>query len=291
MKFLKLLIIVLSLSIPIHSYACWENDWDDDDSGWYDDWYDDDDYDDWYDDDWYDDDDYDFSGGMLPEVDVYPDNDWGNDDDWWRTDYDDDYDYDYDDFWEEDEDNAFDSSYSDKSNSTESNNKSEDKQAKSYTLKKSDKLSVDVEVLNDKKGFKQGTSNSCIPAGLEFAAALFGNKEITEGKVLETLVKKYGMGALVGSFTNIPQLAEDLASIARQGGLSSESHVNDIKDAVNHGEVVLTPIAVRENEYHNIVIVGYNESGYIAYDTDKNGDYISVPEDSVNGMYQVGIKK
>lgn len=53
MKFLKLLIIVSSLSIPIHSYACWENDWDDDDSGWYDDWYDDDDYDDWYDDDDY----------------------------------------------------------------------------------------------------------------------------------------------------------------------------------------------------------------------------------------------
>lgn len=90
MKFLKLLIIVLSLSIPIHSYACWENDWDDDDSSWYDDWYDDDDYDDWYDDD-----DYDISGGMLPEVDVYPDNwdnddDWNNDDDWWRTPDDDD---------------------------------------------------------------------------------------------------------------------------------------------------------------------------------------------------------
>lgn len=90
MKFLKLLIIVLSLSIPIHSYACWENDWDDDDSSWYDDWYDADDYDDWYDDD-----DYDISGGMLPEVDVYPDNwdnddDWNNDDDWWRTPDDDD---------------------------------------------------------------------------------------------------------------------------------------------------------------------------------------------------------
>ena len=54
MKWIKLLIIVLSLSLPIHSYACWDDDWDDDDSGWYDDW--DDDDDDWWnnddDDDW-----------------------------------------------------------------------------------------------------------------------------------------------------------------------------------------------------------------------------------------------
>ena len=67
MKYLKLLIIVLSLSVPIHSYACWENDWDDDDdSGWYDGWGDNDD---------------DLWGGMLPEVDVYPDSDF-DDDDW-----------------------------------------------------------------------------------------------------------------------------------------------------------------------------------------------------------------
>lgn len=80
MKYLKLLIIVLSLSVPIHSYACWENDWDDDDdSGWYDGWGDNDD---------------DLWGGMLPEVDVYPDSDfddddWEEDDDWWRSDDDD----------------------------------------------------------------------------------------------------------------------------------------------------------------------------------------------------------
>ena len=66
MKWIKLLIIVISLSLPIHSYACWDDDMDDDDEGWYnnnddDDWQNDDD-DSWDDssddgDDWWDDDD------------------------------------------------------------------------------------------------------------------------------------------------------------------------------------------------------------------------------------------
>lgn len=37
MKWIKLLIIVISLSLPIHSYACWDDDMDDDDDGWWDD--------------------------------------------------------------------------------------------------------------------------------------------------------------------------------------------------------------------------------------------------------------
>ena len=66
MKWIKPLIIVISLSLPIHSYACWDDDMDDDDEGWYnnnddDDWWNDDD-DSWDDssddgDDWWDDDD------------------------------------------------------------------------------------------------------------------------------------------------------------------------------------------------------------------------------------------
>ena len=76
MKWIKLLIIVISLSLPIHSYACW----DDDDEGWYNN----NDDDDWWNDDvdcaWEID---------LPEVDITPDNDdsWADEDDWWRTDY------------------------------------------------------------------------------------------------------------------------------------------------------------------------------------------------------------
>lgn len=91
MKWIKLLIIVISLSLPIHSYACWDDDWDDD-SGW---WIGDDDFDDWND-FGQDDDDNDFDdwngfgqdddviGGMLSEVEAPIPNDDDNefDNDW-----------------------------------------------------------------------------------------------------------------------------------------------------------------------------------------------------------------
>ena len=61
MKRIKLLIIVVSLLLPIHSYACWDDDMDDDC----------------------------LDGGELAEVDIFPDDEdwnddsWGNDDDIW----------------------------------------------------------------------------------------------------------------------------------------------------------------------------------------------------------------
>lgn len=103
MKWIKLLIIVISLSLPIHSYACWDDDMDDDDEGWYNN----NDDDDW----WNDDDDCAWEID-LPEVDITPDNDdsWADEDDWWRTDYGDDDDSwddssdDDDDWWDDDDD-------------------------------------------------------------------------------------------------------------------------------------------------------------------------------------------
>lgn len=118
MKWIKLLIIILSLSQPIHSYACWDEDWDDD-SGWYDD---NDNGDDWWnednesDDDWWNEDNYDDDYAWdidLPDVIITPDDDdsWDeSDDDWWRTDYGDDDDSwddssdDDDDWWDDDDD-------------------------------------------------------------------------------------------------------------------------------------------------------------------------------------------
>ena len=92
MKWIKLLIIVISLSLPIHSYACWDDDMDDDDEGWYN-------HND--DDDWWNDDDDCAWEIDLPEVDITPDNDdsWADEDDWWRTDYGDD-----DDSWDDSSD-------------------------------------------------------------------------------------------------------------------------------------------------------------------------------------------
>lgn len=76
MKLIKLLIIVLSLSIPIQSYACWDDDWDDN----YDPWDDEDDP--WGDDDndWsaWDDflnslygDDWNYDGNNSNDDDIY----------------------------------------------------------------------------------------------------------------------------------------------------------------------------------------------------------------------------
>ncbi len=113
MKWVKLLIIILSLSQPIHSYACWDEDWDDD-SGWYDD---NDNDDDWWnednesDDDWWNEDNYDDDYAWdidLPDVIITPDDDdsWDeSDDDWWRTDDSDDddsWDGGNDDWWDDD---------------------------------------------------------------------------------------------------------------------------------------------------------------------------------------------
>ena len=122
MKWIKLLIIVLSLSLPIQSYACWEEDWDDDDSGWYDD----DEDDDWWneeDDNWAEDDSYDDCTWEfdLPDVVITPDGDdsWNDsDDDWWRTDSDDSddsWDGGNDDWWDNDDDVGYWTNTDDKS--------------------------------------------------------------------------------------------------------------------------------------------------------------------------------
>ena len=296
---LRFFLIFACVAIPLHSHACWDDssddyyDYDDYDDDWYDDWYFDDD-------DWnYDDDDivygeisednYDMNGGELDEVVVTPDEDydWGLDDDWWRTDYGDDDDYCNDDEWSDD--------YGD--DTSESNDHYEIRgddngDKKSYTLKKTDKLSVDINDLNKQRGFKQGTNNTCVSAGMELAAKIMGNNSVSEGSVLLSLAKSEGWDVVLGDFSDKEKLAKDLVDIANDAGLQGRYDVTDIKDAVNNGEVVMTTTPVDTGGNHDIVIVGYNDDGYIAYDTDKKaGDYIIVPEEDVNGLYKVGIKK
>ena len=151
---------------------------------------------------------------------------------------------------------------------------------KSYTLKKTDKLSVDINDLNKQRGFKQGTNNTCVSAGMELAAKMMGNNSVSEGSVLLSLAKSEGWDVVLGDFSDKEKLAKDLVDIANDAGLQGRSDVTDIKDAVNNGEVVMTTTPVDTGGNHDIVIVGYNDDGYIAYDTDKKA-----------GLYKVGIKK
>ena len=46
------------------------------------------------------------------------------------------------------------------------------------------------------------------------------------------------------------------------------------------------------NDYHDVVIVGYNDDGFIVYDTDISaGNYKVYPVDELGELYSVGIKK
>lgn len=131
MKWIKLLIIVISLSLPIHSYACWDDDMDDDDEGWlFDDSFyfelDDDDDSSYSDDDgfyFYDDDettdsndDDDNSSDTLDDDDS--NDDWGNDwnDDWGNDNSDDDWSDDWNDDNSDDESNSSENSWNNGSN-------------------------------------------------------------------------------------------------------------------------------------------------------------------------------
>lgn len=283
MKWIKLLIIVISLSLPIHSYACWDDDMDDDDdSGWYDD---NDNGDDWWNEDNYDDD---YAWDIdLPDVIITPDDDdsWDeSDDDWWRTD-----DADDDDWWDDDSWNDDSGMSSNKNNEIKGN----DDKKNNYSLKESDKLSVNLKILNKQIGFKQGTNNTCVCSGLEFVAKVLGNNQLTESKVLEKLVTTQGLGALLGQFQNVQTLADDLARIANDAGFRSTSYISDIKTAIDNGELVMTTIPVASGGNHDVIIVGYNSEGYIAYNTDRQqgGNYTIIPEKEINGIYKVGIKK
>ena len=143
-------------------------------------------------------------------------------------------------------------------------------------------------------GYTEPTINVSIrvSAGMELAAKIMGKKSVSEGSVLLSLAKSEGWDVVLGDFSDKEKLAKDLVDIANDAGLQGRSDVTDIKDAVNNGEVVMTTTPVDTGGNHDIVIVGYNDDGYIAYDTDKKaGDYIIVPEEDVNGLYKVGIKK
>lgn len=295
---LRFFLIFACVAIPLHSHACWDDSYDDyydyddyDDDDW--DW----DYDDW---DWNDNDDddivygeidesnYDMNGGELDEVVVTPDTNDSNDDDWWRTDYGDDDDYGNDDEWFDD--------YGDDPDLTILITGTEDGKTKEkYELKQTDKL---VKALNKmpKTGFKQGTTNSCLFAGLTFTSIVFGG-EIPEGKFMMGYIEhspnfKTALEGITSGLYYEKTIESTIVSIAEENGFSVTQGISDIKDAINDGQIVLTNINDGEKNTHDIVIVGYNENGYIGYDTDRDaGFYRQISSEEIKGTYTVGLKK
>lgn len=290
MERIKILFLTFVLFLSsVGGMACWD-DWDDD-------W---DDWDDWGD-DWchYNDDDGSY---WLNNVDVTPD-DIGGDDDGsiWLDEVfvtynvdDDDNGNDNNDDWGDydfglnEGDDDYDSNDNCNDHTSIAGNSESDKEPK-YKLQKTDRLCTARWRLNSLNGFKQGTANTCVPAGMEFVAKLFNINGVTESTVALSLVQGMGFDALNGEYST-EKLVDTLINTANSNGLQAKI-VDDIKEAINDGAVVMTTKPTEDGN-HDIIIVGYNDKGYIAYDTDKSaGYYVNIPESEVNSLYNISIKK
>ena len=249
MKWIKLLIIVISLSLPIHSYACWDDDMDDDDEGWYNN-NDDDDDEGWYNNN--DDDDCAWEID-LPEVDITPDNDdsWADEDDWWRTDYGDD----DDDWWDDDDVGSW-------TNTDEKNNIN----APDYWKNQTWHIPAYNEyLLNWKKWenypehWQPQNGKNCVSVALEYIANCLdgsypGNDYIFYRDYFESLyLQAFGR--------DLFQLGVDpshLSSFYGLCGFDVESiSYKDVQSCILNNIPVMGVIASGENSAHELFVIGY----------------------------------
>ena len=247
MKWIKLLIIVISLSLPIHSYACWDDDMDDDDEGWYNN---NDDDEGWYNNN--DDDDCAWEID-LPEVDITPDNDdsWADEDDWWRTDYGDD----DDDWWDDDDVGSW-------TNTDEKNNIN----APDYWKNQTWHIPAYNEyLLNWKKWenypehWQPQNGKNCVSVALEYIANCLdgsypGNDYIFYRDYFESLyLQAFGR--------DLFQLGVDpshLSSFYGLCGFDVESiSYKDVQSCILNNIPVMGVIASGENSAHELFVIGY----------------------------------
>ena len=239
MKWIKLLIIVISLSLPIHSYACWDDDMDDDDEGWYNNNDDDDDYA------------WDID---LPDVIITADDDdsWDeSDDDWWRTDYGDD----DDDWWDDDDVGSW-------TNTDEKNNIN----APDYWKNQTWHIPAYNEyLLNWKKWenypehWQPQNGKNCVSVALEYIANCLdgsypGNDYIFYRDYFESLyLQAFGR--------DLFQLGVDpshLSSFYGLCGFDVESiSYKDVQSCILNNIPVMGVIASGENSAHELFVIGY----------------------------------
>ena len=248
MKWIKLLIIVISLSLPINSYACWDDDMDDDDEGWYNNNDDDDDYA------------WDID---LPDVIITPDDDdsWDeSDDDWWRTDYGDD-----DDSWDDssdDDDDWWDDDVGSWTNTDEKNNIN----APDYWKNQTWHIPAYNEyLLNWKKWenypehWQLQNGKNCVSVALEYIANCLdgsypGNDYIFYRDYFESLyLQAFGR--------DLFQLGVDpshLSSFYGLCGFDVESiSYKDVQSCILNNIPVMGVIASGENSAHELFVIGY----------------------------------
>ena len=248
LKSCEALIIVISLSLPIHSYACWDDDMDDDDEGWYNNNDDDDDYA------------WDID---LPDVIITADDDdsWDeSDDDWWRTDYGDD-----DDSWDDssdDDDDWWDDDVGSWTNTDEKNNIN----APDYWKNQTWHIPAYNEyLLNWKKWenypehWQPQNGKNCVSVALEYIANCLdgsypGNDYIFYRDYFESLyLQAFGR--------DLFQLGVDpshLSSFYGLCGFDVESiSYKDVQSCILNNIPVMGVIASGENSAHELFVIGY----------------------------------
>lgn len=283
MKWIKLLIIVLSLSLPIHSYACWDDDWDDD-SGWYDDWYDDDD--DWWnndddDDDWDDDYAWDID---LPDVVITPDNDDSldnSDDDWWRTDYntdDDSGDSGNDDWWDVDDDKG---NWGNPDKEKEPN-----VPYKRYYEPKTNEHSLATDKVKFPGSWdKQGKNMNCVSTVLEYVANYFSNSMLYDYQPYRTSFEQTYYELFNRSLDIYGVSVSQMSAFYNACGFdSSNITFGEIKSFIDSNyPIVATVKTSSEDLAHEVFIVSYTDNNEFVAVNPTRGEYQSYHQDDFYG--------
>lgn len=273
MKWIKLLIIVISLSLPIHSYACWDDDMDDDDEGWYNNNDDDDDYA------------WDID---LPDVIITADDDdsWDeSDDDWWRTDYGDD-----DDSWDDssdDDDDWWDVDDTDKGNWGYSD---EEKEPNVPYKRYYEPNPNEHSLATDKVKFpgswdRQDKNMNCVSTVLEYVANFFDNSmlygyqpyrtsfEQTYYELFNRSLDIYGV--------NINQMS-DFYTVC--GFENSKITFGEIKSFIDSNyPIIATVKSSLEGFAHEVFVVSYTDNNEIVAVNPTRGEYQSYHQDDFYG--------
>ena len=285
MKWIKLLIIVISLSLPIHSYVCWDDDMDDDDEGWYNN-NDDDDDEGWYNNN---DDDDDYAWDIdLPDVIITADDDdsWDeSDDDWWRTDYGDD-----DDSWDDssdDDDDWWDVDDTDKGNWGYSD---EEKEPNVPYKRYYEPNPNEHSLATDKVKFpgswdRQDKNMNCVSTVLEYVANFFDNSmlygyqpyrtsfEQTYYELFNRSLDIYGV--------NINQMS-DFYTVC--GFENSKITFGEIKSFIDSNyPIIATVKSSLEGFAHEVFVVSYTDNNEIVAVNPTRGEYQSYHQDDFYG--------
>lgn len=269
MRILKILFLAISLSMPLTSYACWDDD--EDDWGTWDPWNEDDDddgsydYDSWTDAGWdgYGSDgndgggsDYDYDDYYGYGVVITPDD--NDNDGFGQSDLDDDYSDDYDDDWNDD--------YYDDDNTSSDNDitvRGQDKNKPSYDLKDTDFLIKKREELEElvKKCYKQINKDWCLSTTIEYTFLYYG-LSINEGDIVKYIVDIIGTSYLTDGFFGEVSIIEQII----EGLFFCEKILAvDIVHALSEECPVLTNVQSTDCT-HSVIIIGYNDGHFICID-------------------------